>query len=848
MSTQQDGQPADDGVGEPEVVHHPSGLRIAVRPMPDSPVASVHLWFDAGAVDETPEVAGAAHFVEHMLFKGTSRRAVGEAAAAIEAAGGDLNAWTSWDETCFHATLEAGEVREALDVVFDMTSASVLDADELEREKQVVLEEIRGYEDDPDSVASDRIQALVFPEHPYGRPVIGFPSTVSSLTREAVERFWRSNYHPGRAVLAVAGPIHADEVVAMAEPLLARWAAGTSRSAIPQASVNGGVHLERMDREFGSVVVHFGWPGPPLGHPDRPALDVLTSALGAGAASRLAVKLDLEAGAASHVWADAMAWVGGGIVGAGFLCGETEEAVRLSVELFAETAREGVPASLVGRARDSLLADLLFATETAEGVAADLAWSVARTGNPRYDVEYAAQIAAVTPADVRRVARQWLDLDQMRLVVIDRGVKVRKLEALVAQARKPPVRRPPSGKPETFTVAGAKVAVLPDKGKIAAVEVVAVGGQLLDVPRFAGASDAWSRMVLRGAGPYDATSFAERSDGLALQIDAAAGRSTARVSASFPASDAEAALTLLGDVLLDPHFDEQDWDNVREELLDDQAALTDRPATLASDLLWRALWPDHPWRLAPLGTPATVQRINVRTLSRRHEAQITADNLVLAVAGGVDPDRVARILEPVLEGLPKAAALPARPPSSPPLDVAVGKRAGNEQAIVLCGVRGVRIGHPDRTSLTVATNLLDSQSGRLFLKLREERGLAYGVWARSDTGYDGGVFSAGLATDPARVDEAMGALVDELAALADKGPTAEELARTTRMLGGLAAMRQQRVSGRASDLAWSTRFDLPYGLPALKERLAAVTPASVKSALRKLGVGRPARVIVRPRK
>src|SRR5262245_60084177 len=169
-----------------------------------------------------------------MLFKGTDRRGVGEAAAAIEAAGGDLNAWTSWDETCFHATLEASQVREALDVVFDMTGGSLLDAGEVEREKQVVLEEIRGYEDDPDSVAADRIQSLLCGDHPYGRPISGFPETVKGLRREAIADFWRRNYHPGRAVLSVAGPVEIDELMAMVDPLIARWPKGAARTAVPR--------------------------------------------------------------------------------------------------------------------------------------------------------------------------------------------------------------------------------------------------------------------------------------------------------------------------------------------------------------------------------------------------------------------------------------------------------------------------------------------------------------------------------------------------------------------------------------------------------------------------------------
>ena len=166
---------------------------------------------------------------------------------------------------------------------------------------------------------------------------------------------------------------------------------------------------------------------------------------------------------------------------------------------------------------------------------------------------------------------------------------------------------------------------------------------------------------------------------------------------------------------------------------------------------------------------------------------------------------------------------------------------------MLFGVRGVPIGHADRTALSVASHVLDSQSGRLFLALREQRGLAYGVWARSENGVDGGVFSAGLSTDPSRVGEAVAALDAELAAMAAEGPTEAELAKIRRMIRGLAAMRLQRVSGRAHDLAWATRFDQPYGLPSLEERLAAVTPEAVRSALGGLGLDRAVRVLVLPR-
>jgi len=824
------------------------GLLLAVQPLPESPVASVQLWMEAGASDEDPRQAGVAHLVEHMLFKGTARRGIGQAAAEVEALGGDLNAWTSWDETVIHATLEAGAATEAVDVVLDMASSSLLDATELDREKLVVLEEIRGYEDDPDTVAGDRLLHLVFGPHPYGRPVIGWPATVGALDRASVESFWRTHYHPARAILAVAGPIDADALAADVAQRIASWPAGRPRAALDPAARPPGGGLDRLDRDFGSAVVQIGWPGPPIGHPDLPALDVLVSALGQGAASRLVVALDLEAGVASNAYADVAAWRAGGAIQAGFLCGDTEEAIRIAVRELAAAARGAVSGTAIARARDGILADLLFATETADGVAADLAWSLARTGDPHERERYRRAVAAVTAADVRRVSRTWLDPDAMRIVVIDREADEAKLQSAVAPSSRPLVRpRGAANEPEIHDVHGAKVAILPDGGEIAGFRVLGFGGQLVEDAKVAGLSEAWSRLVLRGGADLDATAFGEKLDALGAGVEAFASRSLLGFQGTVPAANALELVERLGDVLADPRLDPGDWDNVREEMLDDIAAQVDRPGQVAAETLARGLWPDHPWRLPPLGTTASLARMGVRALYRLHQATVTRANLAFAVVGGVEPDAILTALEPVIALLPEGQAIPAPEAHAPPLGSVAPRHAGKEQATVAWGVRGLAYDDPDRTALSVAGTVLDSQSGRLFLSLREQRGLAYGVWAHSELGVGGGTFSAGLSTDPARVKEAASALRRELEALTRDGPTDAELARVRRMVAGLAAMRHQRVAGRASDLAWALRTGHEFGLPALRAKLAAVGVDDVRRVLGRIGLDRPLKVVVLPR-
>ncbi|MFN7146700.1 MAG: M16 family metallopeptidase, partial [Myxococcota bacterium] len=184
-----------------------NGMRGLVDPTGRSDAAAVYVWINVGSGDEPAGMEGAAHFVEHMVFKGTKSYGVGEVAAAIEALGGDLNAWTSFDETVFHATVPAAAAVPAMGVLAEMLRTARFDPVELARERTVILEEIRGSDDDPDTVLSEATYAAAWPDHPYGRPVIGTTKAVRGMTREALHGFYERHYQPSNACLAVAGPV-----------------------------------------------------------------------------------------------------------------------------------------------------------------------------------------------------------------------------------------------------------------------------------------------------------------------------------------------------------------------------------------------------------------------------------------------------------------------------------------------------------------------------------------------------------------------------------------------------------------------------------------------------------------
>ena len=824
-----------------------NGLRVVAVPH-DGPMASVWLWLQTGSADENPEHAGVAHFLEHLLFKGTERRGLGAASSEIEQAGGDLNAFTSWDHTVLHATVRGTRWETAVDVLSDMARGPLLDPTELVRERDVVLDEIRSYDEDVDSVVNDTLRAALWTGHPYGRPVLGVTDSVAPLDRDAVHAYWSKNWTSDRAILVVAGPVELAEVERVAERHLGSWAPGTGRAALaPTASVNS--RAIRLDKRFETADVQIGWRAPAIDHPDLHAISLCAAALGQGSASTLAVELQLEAGLVGYAWASYGAAPGGGTFQLGFTPteGETADAILAATEIVDRLRRGGLAGSRISRARDAMLAQRWFDHETVDGLAGDAAWFTAHYGSPDAAETHRRRLAALQPEDVYAAAERWLDPDRAILVAADPELKPKDLPNAWKKARTSRPVRTSDGPVTTTLDNGARIVVLPDRGKVAAIRLVTLGGGLTVPRRSAGMLAAWSDLVQSGAGPWDAIAFRQRTDALAAAIGATASPSTISLWSSFPASEFEDGLELVGEMFLDPHFDAEEWERVQQELSDELRTLADRPHDVAGRELGALMWRNHPWSLPFVGTSASVRRLTPRAMQRWHRQHIAPQRLVVAAAGGIDPDWATEVLSSWFGSLEAGPDLADRPTPKPPRRTVHRRTAGRGQATVMASLPTGAYDHPDRIPLVLGNTVLDGPSGRLFLDLRERRGLGYDVWSEFRVGVDGGVLTVGATCSPDRVDEAEAALRDQLKSFAEHGPTEAELDRVREVLDGDVANAQQRVSGRAAQLAFATLFDRPWKREELAAERAAVGPESVRDAFRRLNPEDPVVLVVRPK-
>ena len=391
----------------------PGGLRVVTERVPWVRSASVGLWVNVGSRDEGPTVAGAAHFLEHLLFKATPTRTSVEIAQAVDAVGGELNAFTAKEHTCYYAHVLDDDLELAVDLVADVVLNGRCEPDDVEVERDVVLEEIAMRDDDPEDTLGDVFLSAMFGDHPVGRPVIGTVESVTAMTRNQLRSFHVRRYIPERMVLAVAGNIDHDHVVKLArnyfrtrlqkghKPLPPRQAAGRLAGRPGLALVNR--DCEQTHLTLGVRVPGRNWP-------DRWALSVLNTAVGGGLSSRLFQQIRETRGLAYSVYSavDTFCDSGSFSVYAGCLPERFDEVVRLTAEVLETVSRDGITESECAIAKGSMRGGLVLSMEDSASRMNRLGRSELNYGEYRSIASTLRHIDEVTLEDVNAVARKVL--------------------------------------------------------------------------------------------------------------------------------------------------------------------------------------------------------------------------------------------------------------------------------------------------------------------------------------------------------------------------------------------------------------------------------------------------------
>lgn len=808
-----------------------NGVTLLVQRRRVAPAASLVTAIRAGFLDEPDELVGVSHVLEHMLFKGTPTLGPGELAQRTKELGGSLNAYTSYDRTVYYASVPARSATAMIALQADQVQHALIDAGELARELQVIIQEARRKLDSPGAVAGETLHELLYDTHRIRRWRIGSDEALAGFTHDDVAGYYASRYVPSRTIVSLVADIDEEQAL---DALRAAWG-GWQRTAvpIPDGPVETSSPEVRARAIHGDVVLAelvLGWRAPGILDPVQPALDVAAAILGSGRGSRF-TRMLREPGVVNAAGAGSYGVIDTGVfgVGAELDASRIPEALDAIGSSIRDLAEGGVEVAEFTRAQTLLRSHALRRLESYESRAIALVDAELSGDVTRLDREE-ADLLAVTPENVRDVVRQWLTPDGVSAVAylppgvssLDSAMLRDAMQSRVAIPRVPaalPVVASvqPAQSKQRALAAGVAPEVLhvPLPGlDILAARFGEAGQTSIAVYRMrnqvegrhnAGLAALAMRSMLRGTRRLDGAALAFAMEMLGGGMSISTGADVLGLRATVLTARTGQAAALLAETLHEPRMEDQAIATERALMLDDARAVADDMMRFPMQLALGVAFDDTGYGSPVLGTPDSIPLLDGRAVRDWHRHMLDHDRSTVVVVGDADPawlvDQVANAFGSFAAGAKQVTGATAR--------------AGNE-----CIHPGTRSETRDRKQSALAMlfpgpartdaeryvaetwgAIAAGLGGRLFESLRSARSLAYTVVASSWQRRNAGGLLTYIATDPARLEEARDAMLEELDVFRREPPSAAELSRANSTLAGHVEMSRQSAGGLAAEIA-----------------------------------------------
>jgi zinc protease len=831
----------------------PNSLTLLVQREASAPVVAVVTHVRAGYFDEPDEWVGIAHVLEHMFFKGTARRGPGEIARDTQLLGGYLNAGTIYDKTVYYTVLpSSGDgLERALDVQADALINTALDADELARELEVIIQEAKRKLDTPPAVASETLYELLFQTHRMRRWRIGTEAGLRNIAAADLRHYYATRYTPDRVIVSLVGDLNVERATELATATYSGWnrpAAEFAGSPTETAAAQPDARV--LHGDVTRPIVSLGWRTVGTLHPDAAALDVAASLLGSGRGSRLYRGLRIP-GLASSSNATHYTPTEVGVFDISLESdpARLDDAVTRCAELVAHLIDHGVEAAELERSRSLMAARWSRQFEAMDGRAAALCEAEALGGYQLADELYDGTMA-VTGADVQRAAGQYLDPagacavfylpDGERSAVAKAwplrsgasgaplapiSVPASRTRKAVGQRREQTADYP--GGITRVTLDGVDLLVRQKRGAGLVSLVLQVPGVPgLETESNAGITRLLVRSTVRGAGNMSGEQLAQAAEVLgggiapSSSVDGLAWSMTVRCEAL---KDAARLLRL---VALEPTLADEAVAIERKLQASDARRLRDDMFGYPVQRVLAEAYAGDAYGLPSLGEPETVAAMAGSAVRAWHDALRTRRAMVVAV-GDLEPQALIAGLEP-LSWWPGRSHADTGADARPEFQANSGaERRDKAQSAVALAFPAAPFGSPDRYALTVTGTLLSGLAGRLFQELRDKRSLAYTVAAMPWLRGRGGAMLGYVATSPEREDEAREAMLGELFRLARDAITEDEVDRARNYAAGMVEIQQQSGAAVAAEIVAAWAYGVLDELIEQPQRLRAVTAADI---------------------
>lgn len=805
-----------------------NGMVVLVKPDHSAPVVAVQIWIGSGAIHEGNNLgAGLAHYMEHMIFKGTPTRGPADITREIDDAGGSINAYTAHDRTVFYADLPSRNWKVGVDVLSDAVMNATLPADEWEREKEVILREFAMGYDSPPRVHGKLLYETAYRVHPYRVPVIGHEEVFRTMTREHLESFFREHYVPDNMIFVVVGDVQTAGVV---DYLKSTFKDFHRRARAPVMLPDEPAQLSpRFARQTGPYQVsrlHWTYHTVSLDHPDAPALDVLADILGNGRSSILNRTLLEERNLVHSISAWSHTPAQGGMFGiSASYDPDKEDEVMAAIRDVLQQYRTGAFRDEdIAKARRSAMINELGELQTMSGQASSYGAGEYYAGNPRFSEQYLASIETVDNGRLHDVFNKHIIGGYETIAIISPTSAVTETMAGSGSIEFPIARQSLSN--------GIPLVVREDRRLPFIYVSVAMGGGLLSEDATNnGITQLTADLLTRGTTTRSAMQIADIIESRGASIAGFAGRNSFGLNAHALTEDRAMLMELIADCLLNPEFPADELDKQRGRQIAALRQQLEQPMYLAQEKLRAQLFPGHPYQMNTLGTEESLAAIHHDAMIAYYRRHLAPDNFSIAIFGDISADEARALAEHHFGGLSGTSAVATGwAAATPQLPAHAEQRGPFEQAILLMGFPGIDIHDPRNDAMNILQRAMSGLSSELAIEIREKRGLVYFVGAMAMSGREPGLFALYAGTREDAITEVESLMRTDLERIRRDGLTTNELERARSQLIAAHDMSMQNTGELAQLSALNELYGLGYAyLFDTPRRLALVTNDDVRS-------------------
>jgi len=853
-----------------------SGLKIIIKEDKLSPVTSFFVWVDTGSAYENDQERGLAHVHEHMIFKGTSTLKVGEISKQIEAHGGEINAFTSHDETVYYVTISNNFVDVALNILSECMYDAIFDEDELQKELEVILEEIKRSEDLPNSCLSQMIFTNSFPDHSYGLPILGTPNTVSNFGRDDLKNFYNKWYQAKNMKLIIVGGADTEQLKEKINKSFSKLKSDNINSTILNDSfTHVGLRVDVDYREVNESYFAISFRTQKASNLKSPILDMIGVILGSGESSILNKRLKEELGLATSIYSyNASARHGGVfVVGGTLLENNLKDSLRLIIKEIRRIINLDFDSDQLERAKTELLTQNLYENETVQSQAQKIGFLESQAGTIEFEKDYLETIRKATPEKIREISKEFFKVENLALsLILPKSSEKQNPDSLkiilnesFKKELKFSTRKFRPYKLKNYSIAsvkyekpkllkldnGVNLLVLQNKKTpLISLRSVSLGGLKYENKTLNGKFSLLTDLLTRGSKNYSKDDIAMKTEILASELEGFSGRNSFGLKMVGPSTNLVELVSIFSDVINNPIFEDSEIDIAKKDVLSYLNRKKQNYASIVADKFLELLFGDHAYSLNQFGTEDSIRNIQRGDILEAHKNFISQDNILLSAVGNFEISQLVKELNKHLLFENDSKKLPRIDSCNLITDdrhetLTLGDK---EQSHIMIGTYAPDVMSEDRFAFNIINSVLSGMGGRLFLELRDKKSLAYTVTSFFSPNFDHGYFGVYIGCSPEKKDESIEAINNQLVKLVSDGIGNHELERAKNYLIGKNDISLQRNSSINTRISQASLYGLSFNEPFnFSSHIDAVSKQLVDSTIEKyLGTKKKVTVSVDP--